>query len=249
MSVNLCRASRHRSPVRAPVLSSFRRPRLPVPFRLPVPPGVARPAVPVERARLVAAQVERVQPVVAQVVQVVRARLVVVQLVVVPVVRARAVQEPAVVYLSQAARPSQAAHPSQVAHPQAEGHRSERAHPAPWADPRPESWTPQARRFPAVPVTAERRSPTRQRMQDKAGSQVEAAHPAVAHPAAAKVPVPVHPTVVSFIRRLRTSARPARRRVRWWTPRLLSRPQVRERFRRPQLSMAPRRHQPQQLPR
>lgn len=175
---------------------------------------MARPVAPVVLARLVAvlvvlarpvvALVVRVQPVAVQAEQVLveRARLVAEPEEPVLVERARAVQEPAVVHLSQVARPSRVAHLWLVVHPRAEAPRLLRAPRAPWADPRPESWIPQALRFPVVPVMAERRSPTRQRMQDKAESLVEAARPE-----AAEVPVPVHPTVESFILRLRTSGR------------------------------------------
>jgi hypothetical protein len=156
MSANLCRASRHRSPVLAPVLSSSRRPRLPVPFPRPEPPeaervGQARPAVEL-RVELVL----QARPVVA------RELRVPVELVlrVVPGDR------------------SELVHPSQVQGPRLAVCRSLRADPVRSAAPRPQWWIPQPRRSPVEPVTV-RPSLMRPRMSVKVVLPAVVVRPAV----------------------------------------------------------------------
>ena len=148
MWVSRCRASRHRSPVRARPPLSSRLPLLPAPFPARLAP--VRPALVVVPVRLVLVVAVQLEPVVVQlepvVVQVAR---------VVPAVPG---------HLWRVARPSRVEHPS--------ARRSWMPR-ALRAAPRPESWIPPARRS-RLPQVMVHRSRMRRPMSARAVSRVPA---------------------------------------------------------------------------
>ena len=235
MWVSRCRASRHRSPVRARPPLSSRLPLLPAPFparlvavrpagqALVVPARLALALVVVVPVRLVL-----VVPVAVLVVPVaVQLEPVAVQLEPVVVQVVPAVQVARVVpavpgHLWRVARPSRVEHPS--------ARRS-------WmpralrAAPRPESWIPPARRS-RLPQVMVHRSRMRRPMSARAVSRV---------PAGARVLAAVVRRVAAwFIPRARMSGPPVRRPARSSMRLRSSRRQVMRAFPRRQSLMAPR---------